>query len=384
MATPLPLCRRVDALVCQHFRALEISPSWPLQNRSVHRTHRTSRFLSTSGRSNATSATPTGPAPRNNASEVVRLVPASPSYFSGKPDFTDSLLSLQALLRKHQILPLVEKDGATRRAWKNLAQYRLQIGESVKAAKYTKISRVLNRLNLIHPSVMPDEVQEALALYQRYSSSITNVARPVTLDEYGRARGVGRRKSSTARVWLVEGEGDVLINGKSITQAFDRLHDRESAIWPLKATQRMDKYNVWALVKGGGFTGQAEALTLGLAKALLVHEPALKPVLRRGTSSYTPPEHTVARSYLPALKTLRIADLSPLANVYFRLHSRLRDKRSTTSRAEEAGQAEGKENACVGQEIEDAGLHRDALCPIRCEDICLVSQVLHWLGRPPS
>jgi ribosomal protein S9 len=102
------------------------------------------------------------------------------------------------------------------------------------------------------------------------------------LDAYGRAKGIGRRKESSARVYLVEGTGEVLINGKSIVQAFPRLHDRESALWALKATQRMDKYNVWALVEGGGVTGQAESITLALARALLVHEPALKPALRRG------------------------------------------------------------------------------------------------------
>lgn len=94
--------------------------------------------------------------------------------------------------------------------------------------------------------------------------------------------GIGRRKESTAKVFLVEGTGEVLVNGHSIVQAFPRTHDRESALWALKITQRMDKYNVFALVSGGGVTGQAESLTLALAKALLVHEPALKPALRRG------------------------------------------------------------------------------------------------------
>ena len=104
------------------------------------------------------------------------------------------------------------------------------------------------------------------------------------MDQWGRARGVGRRKSSNAVVYLVEGEGEVLVNGQSLTQAFGRVHDRESAIWALKATDRIDKYNVWAVVNGGGTTGQAEALTLGVAKALMVHEPDLKPALRRGES----------------------------------------------------------------------------------------------------
>lgn len=102
------------------------------------------------------------------------------------------------------------------------------------------------------------------------------------IDEYGRTKGVGRRKESSAKVYLIEGTGEILINGKSLVQVFPRLHDRESALWALKITERMDKYNVFALVEGGGVTGQAESITLALTKALLVHEPALKPALRRG------------------------------------------------------------------------------------------------------
>ena len=85
----------------------------------------------------------------------------------------------------------------------------------------------------------------------------------------------------THGVILVEGTGEVIVNGKSLSQAFGRIHDRESAVWALKATSRLDKYNVFAVVQGGGTTGQAEAITLAVAKALLAHEPALKPALRR-------------------------------------------------------------------------------------------------------
>lgn len=105
--------------------------------------------------------------------------------------------------------------------------------------------------------------------------------KPGVIDELGRAKGVGRRKTSSATAWIVEGEGEVLVNGKSLAHYFGRLHDRESAVWALKASQRLDKYNIFALTSGGGVTGQAEALTLAVAKALLVHEPALKPVLRQ-------------------------------------------------------------------------------------------------------
>lgn len=212
----------------------------------------------------------------------LRIVPASPSYFTGKPGFTDDLLALEALLRKHQLLPVYPPGEAPRIAWKTLPQYKMSSGEPVKAARYTRIVRILQRLNYINRSLMPEEVETTLKRHMRDVQPFENKPKPVVVDKWGRARAVGRRKSSNAVVYLVEGDGQVLINGKSITQAFGRVHDRESAIWALKATDRIDKYNVWAVVRGGGCTGQAEALTLGVAKALMVHEPALKPALRRG------------------------------------------------------------------------------------------------------
>lgn len=140
---------------------------------------------------------------------------------------------------------------------------------------------ILRRLSYIHPTLMPADVTAILDRFRRIVDPSVNRPRPIFVDEHGRARAIGRRKESAAAVWLVEGDGDVRVNGKSLARAFGRAHDRESAVWPLTATQRMDKYNVWAVVRGGGTTGQAEALTLAVARALLVHEPGLKPALRR-------------------------------------------------------------------------------------------------------
>ncbi|TIA29845.1 hypothetical protein D6C78_09973 [Aureobasidium pullulans] len=211
----------------------------------------------------------------------LRIIPASPSYFTGKPDFTDDLLNLENLLRKYQTLPVLPTGHAPRIAWKTLAQYKMGSNEPVKAARYTKILQVLQRLNYIHPNLMPDEVAYALRRYMRDVQPFHNQPKPGVVDEYGRARGVGRRKSSNAVAYLVEGEGECLINGKPLTKAFGRLHDRESALWALKVTERMDKYNVWCVARGGGTTGQADAIALAVSKALMVHEPLLKPALRR-------------------------------------------------------------------------------------------------------
>ena len=211
-----------------------------------------------------------------------RIVPASPSYFTAKPKFTDNYVELQELLRKHQTLPSVTPAAAPRAYWKTLGDYRNQVGEPVMASRYNRVVELLRRLNRIHHSLMPEDVKEALQRHLRDINPLANRPKPGIIDEFGRAVGVGRRKTSRARVWLVEGNGEVLINGISINEVFGRIHDRESALWALKSTARMDKYNVWALVKGGGKTGQAEAITLGLGKALLVHEPDLKAALRLG------------------------------------------------------------------------------------------------------
>ncbi len=218
----------------------------------------------------------------NKLAEHARAVPVSPSYFSRQPYFTDSYLLLQRLLRSYKNLPVLPSSQAERVAWKSLDDYRLAVGEQVKATEYIRCMEIAKRLHYIHPKLKPPAVAEAVRDFMKDIQPFSNVPAPIVIDRFGRALGVGKRKSSTARAWVVEGTGEVLVNGKSLADAFGRVHDRESAVWSLKSTERIDKYNVWALVEGGGTTGQAEALTLAIAKALMAHEPALKPALRRG------------------------------------------------------------------------------------------------------
>lgn len=215
--------------------------------------------------------------------QPARIIPVSPAYFSGSPKFFDHMLKLEALLAKYAALPTVSPSEAPRMAWFKLLQFRDAVGEPVPTKKYKGLIKLLQRLNRIDPKVAPEEVRTALNFFLRPGNPYGNKPAPRTVDEQGKARGKGKRKASSAVVQLVEGEGEVLVNGKTLNEAFPRLHDRESAVWPLRCTSRLDKYNVWATVRGGGVTGQAEAITLAVARALLVHEPALKPILRKGT-----------------------------------------------------------------------------------------------------
>ncbi|KAL2676716.1 hypothetical protein Neosp_010480 [[Neocosmospora] mangrovei] len=210
-----------------------------------------------------------------------RTIPSTASYFSREPQFNEMYIRVARLLTKYHHLPTLPPSEAPLTAWVKLPEMRSKLGERVKASHYAKVTRVAKRLNLIEPTLIPEEVKVALEDFKRDINPFKNVPHPVSVDQFGRAVGVGKRKESTARAWVVEGTGEVLINGKTLSQAFGRVHDRESAIWALQATERLDKYNVWALVEGGGTTGQAEALTLAVAKALIVHEPALKTALRK-------------------------------------------------------------------------------------------------------
>lgn len=212
----------------------------------------------------------------------MRVVPASPSYFTAVPRFTDDLLRLTSLLGRYKHLPMYARGEVPKVAWKSTEQYASEIQEPIKSTRFARLMRVIKRLNMIHASLMPQVILSALQRYKRVLQPFASRQKPLLIDEWGRSRGVGRRKSSNAHCYVVEGEGEIRVNGKTLTEYFNRVQDRESVIWALRATQRTDKYNVWAIAQGGGTTGQAEAVMLGVAKALLAHEPALKPALRRG------------------------------------------------------------------------------------------------------
>ncbi|KAM4056040.1 ribosomal protein [Hirsutella rhossiliensis] len=216
--------------------------------------------------------------------KYARCVPATPSYFSREPQFNDLYIRISNLLARYRHLPIVKNHEAPLVPWTKLEELRAQLEEPIKASQYAMVIRIAKRLNLIVPTLMPDEVQIALQRFTRNINPFLNRPRPIKLDKFGRAVGAGKRKESTARAFVVEGSGEVLVNGKTLDQAFGRVYDRESAVWALTSTRRLDKYNVWALVEGGGTTGQSQALAQAIAKALVAHEPALKPALRKGES----------------------------------------------------------------------------------------------------
>lgn len=146
--------------------------------------------------------------------------------------------------------------------------------------------------------------------------------RVIPIDEHGRAYAVGRRKTSSARVWIIprrseellsstrqesQDESDaldilldsvatsttggedtktsppvteVLINAQPIATYFPLTSDRERVLRPLRLAGVLGRYNIFAIARGGGISGQAGAIQLGVTKALLAYEPAAQPIMR--------------------------------------------------------------------------------------------------------
>ena len=91
----------------------------------------------------------------------------------------------------------------------------------------------------------------------------------------------GRRKVAIAKVWLSAGEGKITVNNKDLTTYFARDTSDMVVKQPLVITNTLGSYDVNATVLGGGLSGQAGALKLGISKALMQMDPNLRPVLKK-------------------------------------------------------------------------------------------------------
>ena len=91
----------------------------------------------------------------------------------------------------------------------------------------------------------------------------------------------GRRKESVVRVRLLEGSGQVTLNGKALEAYFPTMAVRMRVMEPMQITQTQGRYDIDATLEGGGTTGQSDALRLGIARALVELDPELRQTLKK-------------------------------------------------------------------------------------------------------
>jgi small subunit ribosomal protein S9 len=93
--------------------------------------------------------------------------------------------------------------------------------------------------------------------------------------------GTGRRKTSTARVFLSKGTGSIVVNGKPLDEYFSRETSRMVVRQPLELLDSANQYDLYVTVAGGGISGQAGAIRHGITRALMEFDETLRPALRK-------------------------------------------------------------------------------------------------------
>ncbi|KAI9183350.1 37S ribosomal protein S9, mitochondrial [Blastocladiella emersonii ATCC 22665] len=139
------------------------------------------------------------------------------------------------------------------------------------------IAEIAAASKLVHDAVLANPVANSkfLVPFLNKAAVAAESAAPKVPDAFGRAVATGSRKTSRAVATVVPGNGQYFVNGTPIADYFLR-REVESASFPLQVAKAYGKYNVWAVVNGGGPTGQAEATAVAVARALAVHEPAAR------------------------------------------------------------------------------------------------------------
>ena len=117
--------------------------------------------------------------------------------------------------------------------------------------------------------------------------------------------GIGRRKTSSARVRIMSGSGNFIVNNKAIQEYFTRIGDADIALEPIRSAGYEGKLDLSVKVQGGGVTGQVGAVRHGLARALLLLEPGLRPAMRAG--GYLTRDSRMKERKKPGLKRARKA-----------------------------------------------------------------------------
>lgn len=248
-----------------------------------------------------------------------REKPTSPTYYTTKPSFMDTLQMLDKLTREIKreleqayILapnarpPPMPQGAAV--AWVSRERLSGLLGLPLRNAQYSNITSRLSLLlryrdlALKHFSGQSplgarittqqrEIVQQIVEVLDSFTSEHTREKQTQgeasdfvgssargKIDDQGRAYARGRRKESSARVWLVQTKpqqdgtlpiGQILVNNVPMSEYFLRTAHREAVTWPLKLAGLLGAYNVFAIVRGGGASGQAGALAHGIANALV-------------------------------------------------------------------------------------------------------------------
>ena len=295
------------------------------------------------GRALATTATPYVPPASLEHIESPRLrrrvktKPESSAFFTGRAGYYDSIDSLESAIHHSQralknlhLLPLPafakEAIPPLQTVWKAKEDMSELLNAKLTTFRYRRVTGLLSQLHDHRKiadvggySELSSGLSSILEMFERDNKAAVlarGVRKPVKFDEYGRSYTLGKRKESAARVWIVPAKQktaptpteaqtasdfgtvdpisiapekfatpatttEILINGIPLAKYFPLPADREKIVRPFKLTGLLGAYNVFAIVRGGGTTGQSGAVAHGIAKGLAAHVPEVELILKR-------------------------------------------------------------------------------------------------------
>jgi len=293
----------------------------------------------------------------DSRSERVKPIPQSPSFYTTRAVYYDQITHLEKaigrsdrFLRHHNLIPLPDFAKASlpplQAVWKDSIEMALEFKTKMTTTRYRKVTKLLNQLNdfkrIAETGGCPDLAEKLGSILAMYESSKKDAflargkRKVIILDEYGRSYTLGKRKTSSARVWMIPvqqpprpeptpeemlglqntqstkypvSSTTILVNNLPLNQFFPLPTDRERITRPLKIAGALGKYNVFAIVRGGGSTGQSGALGHGIAKGIVAHEPELEVMFRRGIRC---PTFIVAIASLTSVPQLNLLDVIPV------------------------------------------------------------------------
>ena len=250
---------------------------------------------------------------------AIQKPPHSPTFYTGRAAFYDYVAALErainhtrASLKALQLSPLpdfaLKSLPTLHSAWKSKDELSSTISTKLSAARHRRLIQLLNQLNDYRRIAstaghgdLAQGLDRVLEMFERPDKEQhlrRGQRKPVLIDEHGRAYAYGARKTSSARVWVISSEhaaaakaraGDasppvteIIVNNMPLNEYFRFPSDREKVLRPFQLAGLLGAYNVFAIVRGGGTTGQAGAVAHGISKGLAAHVPDVELILRRG------------------------------------------------------------------------------------------------------
>jgi small subunit ribosomal protein S9 len=267
--------------------------------------------------------------------------PESPSFYTSRASYYDHLYELETALQRSRralttlgLLPLPAFARASlppaQHLWRKRQSMMTMFNGALTTARYRRMIAVLADLeecsriaSVAGHDALAESIQPVLDLFERHDKAVVlarATRKQVPLDRHGRSYTVGKRKESAARVWMIPvreqqqqpeqpaDEADdllapvvddafapspdrphvpvttstILVNNVPLNRFFPTTADRERVVRPLKLAGVLGAFNVFAIVRGGGTTGQAGALAHGIARGIVAHVPEVDPILRKG------------------------------------------------------------------------------------------------------